>query len=128
MRSPCEPSRLRATPRSEKPFCASKSLWHNLRMWPDRRIQDLLGIEAPIIQAPMAGFVTAEMVIAVSDAGGLGSLPCALLNADQIRAELGIIRERTSRPVNVNFFCHHPPEVDPERELAWRNRLASYYV
>jgi nitronate monooxygenase len=97
-------------------------------LWPDRRIQDLLGIEVPIIQAPMAGFVTSEMVIAVSDAGGLGSLPCALLNADQIRAELSIIRRRTSRPLNLNFFCHRPPEVDLKRELLWRERLASYYV
>jgi len=99
-----------------------------MNLWPDHRIQDLLGIEAPIIQAPMAGFVPSEMVIAVSEAGGLGSLPCALLNADQLRAELCIIRQRTSRPINVNFFCHRPPEIDSRRELLWRERLASYYI
>jgi nitronate monooxygenase len=99
-----------------------------MHLWPDRRIQDLLGIGVPILQAPMAGFVTSEMVIAVSEAGGLGSLPCALLNADQVRVELNIIRQRTSRPINVNFFCHRPPEVDLKRELLWRERLASYYV
>lgn len=76
----------------------------------------------------MAGFSTPEMVIAVSEAGGLGSLPCALLNADQVRAELGIIRRRTSRPINVNFFCHRAPEADLTRELLWRERLANYYV
>jgi len=94
---------------------------------PDRRIQDLLGIQLPIIQAPMAGAMASEMVIAVAEAGGLGSLPCALLTADQVRAELQAIRRRTSRPVNVNFFCHHAPQLDWERELAWRQRLASYY-
>jgi len=76
----------------------------------------------------MAGFAMSEMVIAVSEAGGLGSLPCALLSADQLRSELGMIRRRTSRPININFFCHRPPEVDLKRELLWRERLASYYV
>jgi nitronate monooxygenase len=88
----------------------------------------MFGIKLPIIQAPMAGYVGAEMVIAVSEAGGLGSLPCALLSADQLRAELKLIRARTSRPINVNFFCHQPPAVDPERERVWRERLASYYL
>jgi nitronate monooxygenase len=96
--------------------------------WPDNRIQDLFGIETPIIQAPMAGFVQSAMVIAVSEAGALGSLPCALFNADQIRAELNVIRQQTSRPININFFCHHPPDADPQRESAWRQRLASYYI
>lgn len=94
----------------------------------DRCIQELFGIELPIIQAPMAGSVGSEMVIAVSEAGGLGSLPCAMLSLEQIRNELGIIRQRTSRPINVNFFCHRPPRVDPAREAAWRRRLESYYV
>lgn len=76
----------------------------------------------------MAGFALSEMVIAVSEAGGLGSLSCALLNADQIRTEVGSIRQRTSRPINVNFFCHRAPSVDPTRELLWRERLASYYI
>src|SRR6266540_162024 len=96
--------------------------------WPDSRILDLFGMELPIIQAPIAPFTMSAMVIAVSEAGGLGSLPCALLNADQARSELRIIRRQTARPINVNFFCHQPPEVDSARERAWRNRLASYYV
>jgi nitronate monooxygenase len=91
-------------------------------MWPDQRIQDLFGIELPIIQAPMAGSVGSEMVIAVSEAGGLGSLPCAMLSLEQMRAEIGIIRQRTSRPVNLNFFCHRPPERDLARELLPRIR------
>ena len=97
-------------------------------MWPDRRILDLLGIELPIIQAPMAGPVSSAMVIAVSEAGGLGSLPCAMLSAEQARDELGVIRQRTSRPINVNFFCHRPPRADPDREAAWRRCLERYYV
>lgn len=97
-------------------------------MWPDRRILDLLGIEVPIIQAPMAGPVFSDMVIAVTEAGGLGSLPCATMDAQQIRGELEIIRQRTDRPINVNFFCHTPPTVDATREARWRDRLRSYYV
>ena len=97
-------------------------------MWPDRRILDLFGIELPIIQAPMAGSTGAEIAIAVSEAGGLGSLPCAMLSTDQTRAELGIIRQRTSRPINVNFFCHRPPTPSPAREAAWRTRLHEYYT
>jgi nitronate monooxygenase len=66
-------------------------------MWPDARLLDLLGIEHPIIQAPTAGAVSPEMVIQVSEAGGLGSLPCAMLTPDQARNDLGVIRQRTSR-------------------------------
>ena len=95
-------------------------------MWPDRRLLDLLGIEVPIIQAPMAGASGAEMAVAVSEAGGLGSLPCALLTVEKARAEIGVIRQRTSRPLNVNFFCHSTPEPDAGREQAWRSRLAPY--
>lgn len=97
-------------------------------MWPDHRIVDLLGIDVPIIQAPMAGAQTPELAIAVSEAGGLGSLPCGMLGPEQARAQLGIIRQRISGPVNVNFFCHRPPKPDAEREAAWKKRLAAYYA
>ena len=96
--------------------------------WPDRRLLDLLGIELPIIQAPMAGSGTAALAIAVAEAGGLGSLACALLTPEQIRAELGAIRQRTSKPINMNFFCHAPATVDMIREAAWQQRLRPYYV
>jgi nitronate monooxygenase len=99
-----------------------------MNSWPDSRILELLGIELPIIQAPMAGSVLSGMVIAVSEAGGLGSLPCAMLSPEQMRTELTAIRQRTSRPINVNFFCHRPPQADEHRETTWRQRLASYYV
>jgi nitronate monooxygenase len=99
-----------------------------MNTWPAGRIQDLFGIELPIIQAPMAGPVLSDMVIAVSEAGGLGSLPCALLSLDQVRGELRAIRQGTSRSINVNFFCHHPPVADAARETAWREKLESYYI
>src|ERR1700734_831711 len=98
------------------------------KMWPDQRIVELFGIELPIIQAPMAGSTGSEMVLAVAEAGGLGSLPCALLSAEQIRAEVETIRRQTKRPINLNFFCHPPPRVDPAREAAWRQRLQRYYL
>jgi nitronate monooxygenase len=99
-----------------------------MNSWPDRRLLDLFGIEMPIIQAPMAGPGTPELAIAVSDAGGLGSLPCAQLSVEQTRAALELIGPCASRPLNLNFFCHTPPAVDAVRSLTWRARLAPYYV
>lgn len=96
-------------------------------MWPERRILDLFHIDLPILQAPMAGPCFADMAIAVAEAGGLGSLPTATFTADQVRAELQKIRQGTKRPINLNFFCHTGPAVDPAREAAWRDRLAPYY-
>lgn len=94
----------------------------------DRRIQTLFGIALPIIQAPMAGAQGAAMAVAVAEAGGLGSLPGALLSIDAMRAELALIRQRTAKPINLNFFCHRPPAPDATREAAWRARLAPYYA
>jgi nitronate monooxygenase len=92
-----------------------------------RTLEDLFGIELPIIQAPMAGVQTSALAIAVSNAGGLGSLPCAMLGAEQMRAELTAIKAGTDRPFNVNFFCHTPPVPNAEREAAWRKTLEPYY-
>jgi nitronate monooxygenase len=86
-----------------------------------------LGIDLPIIQAPMAGVQGGALAVAVSNAGGLGSLPCAMLDHAALRAELTAIRGQTAGPVNVNFFCHTPPTQSPEREAAWRALLAPYY-
>jgi len=96
-------------------------------MEPDARIRTLLGVELPILQAPMAGAQGSALAIAVCEAGGLGALPCAMLSPDQIRAEVAAIRAATARPFNLNFFCHAKPAPDPEREAAWRERLAPYY-
>ena len=96
-------------------------------IWPDRRVLDLFDIAVPIIQAPMAGPGTAELAIAVSDAGGLGSLPCAQLSLQQTRAALERIGPSVLRRLNLNFFCH-TPAIDSDRSSRWRARLAPYYV
>jgi nitronate monooxygenase len=90
-------------------------------------LRELLGVELPIVQAPMAGVQGSELAIAVSSAGGLGSLPCATLSPDAMRKELSAIRSKTGKPFNVNFFCHTPPQPDPGRESGWRALLAHYY-
>lgn len=97
-------------------------------MWSDRRLLELFNIEYPIIQAPMAGSNDATLAIAVSEAGGLGSIPCATISPDQMKAQLELVRQQTSRPMNVNFFCHTPPEPDATRETTWRKVLAPHYV
>ncbi len=75
----------------------------------------------------MAGVQTSALCIAVSNAGGLGSLPCAMLTASQLRTELLAIREGTHKPYNVNFFAHTPPEIDAARNLKWKHALTPYY-
>jgi nitronate monooxygenase len=90
-------------------------------------LQQRLNLELPIIQAPMAGVQGSALAIAVSNAGGLGSLPCAMLNPAQIRSELEIITDNCSKPFNVNFFCHKPLAVDAEREKKWRGELRPFY-
>ena len=90
-------------------------------------LQELLGTVLPIIQAPMAGVQGSALAVAVSNAGGLGSLPCAMLSLDAMRAELAAIKAQTDKPFNVNFFCHVPPTPDSERERAWRAKLLPYY-
>jgi len=91
-------------------------------------LQKLLGIPLPIIQAPMAGVQGSELTVAVSNAGGLGSLPCAMLGLDTIRKELATISVQTTKPYNVNFFCHTQPEPSEQRETAWRAALSPYFA
>lgn len=91
-------------------------------------LRRLLGIDVPIIQAPMAGVQLSALAIAVSNAGGLGSLPCAMLAPAAIRTELAALRAQTTRPYNVNFFCHSAAAPDPAREAEWRRLLAPYYA
>jgi nitronate monooxygenase len=97
-------------------------------MWPNKQFIELAGIELPIIQAPMAGVASSDMAAAVSQAGGLGSLACALLSVEQARMELEAIRRKTSRPINANFFCHQPPRDDGTLQRSWRRRLDVYYI
>jgi nitronate monooxygenase len=88
---------------------------------------DWLGIDLPIIQAPMAGAAASAMAAAVSNAGGLGSIGCATLSPDALRTELTSLKAGTRRPFNVNFFCHVPPVADADRERRWRAALAPYH-
>jgi nitronate monooxygenase len=91
----------------------------------DRRFLDLVGIEQPIIQAPMAGAGGVALCIAAIEGGALGSLPCAMLTPDQVREQVGAVRERVDGPINLNFFCHHMP--DDADDSAWRVLLRPYY-
>jgi nitronate monooxygenase len=90
-------------------------------------LTQLLGTEHPLIQAPMAGVQGAALAVAVSNAGALGSLPCAMLTPEAMAQQLAAIAQGTTRPYNVNFFCHTQPEPDDAREAAWRFWLAAYY-
>ncbi|MDP1619095.1 nitronate monooxygenase family protein [Phenylobacterium sp.] len=96
--------------------------------WPDRRLIDLFGIRHPILQAPMAGASGVALAVAVSRAGGLGALPCALLSPDEVLAQVEAFRQEADGPLNLNFFCHTPPDPDPEAEAAWIAALAPYYA
>lgn len=90
-------------------------------------LTELLGLDLPIIQAPMAGAQAATMALAVSNAGGLGSVPCAMLDASGLRRELEAMKAAGGKPYNVNFFCHAAPAADAAREARWRAALLPYY-
>jgi nitronate monooxygenase len=87
-----------------------------------------LGIELPIIQAPMAGVSTPEMAAAVSNAGGLGSIGIGAADPESARGMIRAVRALTDRPFNVNVFCHAPAAPDPARETAWASRLAPEFA
>lgn len=91
-------------------------------------LTSLLGTEWPLIQAPMAGSQGAALALAVCEAGGLGSLPAAMLAPDALERELALLSTGTRRPYNVNFFCHTAPVPDPVRDAAWRSALAPFYA
>ncbi len=97
-------------------------------MWPDRRLIDLFGVELPIVVAPMGNFAGLELAIAVAEAGGLGSLPCAALEPGQIRTEVAAFRSRARKPVSLNFTCHVEAPSDLDKERAWLSHLAPYYA
>lgn len=93
----------------------------------DNRLTTLLGIDLPIIQAPMTGATSSEMIIAVVTAGGLGSLACASLDDDEIGEQVARIRRRTRGPINFNFFCHDQLELDPLSDARWRGQMRPYH-
>lgn len=96
-------------------------------MWKDRRFTDLVGVELPLMLAPMAGPGTPELAIAVSEAGGLGGLPCAMLTPEQVLCAFNQIIENTKKPCNANFFCHLPNVMSEVEDSRWRQRLAPYF-
>jgi nitronate monooxygenase len=91
-------------------------------------LQTLLGTDLPLIQAPMAGVQGSALAVAVSSAGGMGSLPCGMLSLEGMRQELRAIQSQTRKPFNVNFFCHVLPQPEAAREAAWQAALAPYYA
>ena len=84
---------------------------------------DLLEIDLPIIQAPMAGISSPAMAAAVSNAGALGSIGVGATDAAGAKAMIAAVRERSNRSLNVNLFCHRPAKADPRVEAAWTLRL-----
>ncbi len=97
-------------------------------IWPDTRALDLFGIALPILQAPMAGAGGAALAAAVAEGGGLGAIACAALAREEAEAEVAAFRACTRAPLNLNFFCHAQPSIDPQRWQAWLARLAPYYA
>lgn len=90
-------------------------------------IKALLGTELPIIQSPMAGVQDSALAIAVSNAGGLGSLPCGMLSIEKMVSEITLIKNATSKPYNLNFFCHEMPDYNPEQHHHWQKVLKPYF-
>lgn len=97
-------------------------------MWSDRRLCDLLGIEHPIIQAPMAGSDSPALAAAVANAGGLGSIGCAFMTPERLDAVQAEMRAATNRAVNLNFFAHQPPGFDEQKAARARALLAPFYM
>lgn len=98
-------------------------------MWTDRRLLELLGIEHPILLAPMAGAMDVTLAAAVANAGGLGALPAAMLDAVRLREQVMAFRAAApGKPINLNFFSHKPPVPNNAREHDWREALKPYYV
>jgi len=86
----------------------------------------MTGARLPIVQAPMANFAGTDLAIAAMSVGGIGSLPCAVLDADAVGAQALAVREAAAGPLNLNFFCHTlGPAPD---ETAWRAALAPFYA
>ena len=97
-------------------------------MWPKDSVAQLFGTAHPIIQAPMGGVSTPQLVAAVSNAGALGSLACGAMPAGNVREQVGRIREATNRPFNINFFVHKRPHLDMAAAERMRERLSRYYT
>jgi nitronate monooxygenase len=91
------------------------------------KLLKLLDVELPIIQAPMAGATTPELVAAVSNAGGLGCHGTATISVEQMIADAEKIRSMTNRSYMLSFFCHTDPGDTSAQEKAWAEKLSPYY-
>jgi nitronate monooxygenase len=99
----------------------------NMQSWPDRRLLDLLNLEIPIIQAPMAGSDSVALARSVSSTGALGSLACALLSPNDVRNAFFRLRQDMTRPFNLNFFCHTMEVPDAAALERWKEFLRPHY-
>ncbi|WP_423606986.1 NAD(P)H-dependent flavin oxidoreductase [Sphingomonas sp. MS122] len=93
--------------------------------WPVRKFLALTGARVPIVQAPMAGAGGVALAAAAIRGGAVGSLPCAMLTPDRVRAQVAEVRSQAEGPLNLNFFCHVLGE--PPDEAGWRRLLAPFY-
>ena len=89
-------------------------------------LNQFLSVDFPLIQAPMAGSQDHRLAAAVAQAGGLGSIPSAMLTPDALASQLSNYRAMTDRPVNVNFFTHTSPTPDEAIDKAWQTLLSPY--
>src|SRR5262245_2981803 len=125
-------SRLHQTERASFAPCRQTPLSDGQVMvsgtWRDTPLLDLFGIELPIIAAPMANFAGVDLAVAVAEAGGLGSLPCAALSPDLIRADAAAFRSRSNNPLHLNFFCQVAALPDHAKDRAWLARIAPYFA
>lgn len=97
-------------------------------MWPTDKLQALLGIEHPVVQAPMAGASTPAMAVAVANAGGMGSLGCAAMTVEQLRAAAADVVAGTNGTVNFNFFVHEEPDLAKHAAGPMHEALKPYYA
>jgi len=96
-------------------------------MWPKHDLIDLLGIEHPIIQAPMGGESTPEMAISVCNAGALGGLGCSYMSIEELHKTVNEVRNGTNRPFNLNFFAHPQPKANAEIDRHTQTLISPFY-
>ena len=92
----------------------------------DDELSSRLGIDLPLVQAPMAGASGVAMAIAAAQAGGLGSLPAAMLTSEQLAGQIDEFRHATQAPLNLNFFCHVAAQVARAQLDAWAELVSRF--
>jgi nitronate monooxygenase len=91
------------------------------------KLLEMLAIDLPIIQAPMAGVSSPALAAAVANAGALGSIGIGATDVEGARRMIAAVRERSKRSLNVNVFCHRPPAPDGALEAVWLDRLRPHF-